>query len=193
MGVSLKKKTVLAWIRHGAAPAAAALFLFPSAFAADSLEHELKSAYIYNFIRFVEWPPSAQGDIVVCVAGPRPVVDEIRGGLSGKEIGDRAIRVRGAAAPVEVAGCEVLYVTGRDSAGARRFLAAVPRHKVLTITESDRFPASGSLINFFLDNQTVRFAVNADLLPKTQFKLSSQMLQFGTMVSARDTGKDSPR
>ncbi len=178
-------------MRFALALALAATFVIaPRASADNSLEHQLKAAYIYNFIRFVEWPASSgTGEILVCVVGPASVQQEMKEELEGKKIGERGIRVHGAASPQDAAGCSVLYVANRSADVARRFTAAVPRDRVLTITEADGFPETGSLINFFLDNQTVHFAVNTDMLADTQFKLSSQMLQFGTMVTQKATGK----
>jgi hypothetical protein len=164
-----------------------ALALFAATAArADSIERQVKAAYIYNFIRFVEWPAGkSTGDIRVCVAGPQSVVDDIRDELGDKKIGDRAIQVHGARRPEDADGCSVLYVASGDPDIVRRYVTAVARDQVLTITETEGFPTTGGLINFFVDQQTVHFAVNADLLADTRFKLSSQMLQFGTMVSKK--------
>lgn len=176
--------------RRAVVLALAALLLTPAAARADRVENELKAAYIYNFIRFVEWPVSASTDAIkVCVVGPLPVKKGLEQELSGRKVGTRSIEVRSAAHPSQAAGCDVLYVASADPNLARRFTAAVPRERVLTITESAGFPGTGSLINLFLEDQTLRFAVNADLLDQTQFKLSSQMLQFGTMVSAKGSSR----
>lgn len=171
-------------LRRAARVLIAALICVAPVASATAIEQELKAAYIYNFIRFVEWPgaPPA-GDLNVCVVGPRKVQSDMRRHLDGKRVGDRVIHVRAAYSPRQTSGCHVLYVAGRDAAHARRFTAAVPRDRVLTITEADRFPVSGGLINFYQDQDTIRFAVDADLLAQSHFKLSSQMLQFGTMVT----------
>ena len=149
----------------------------------EAPEYSVKAAYVYNFIRFVEWPEKGRSDSInLYVVGPQTVVSSFRTALEGKTVGDRPIQVKAATSPGDIKNAHALYVAGSDTDRAREFVKAVSEKDVLTITEASRFPSVGSLINFYISEGTVRFAVNATVLEKSLLKVSSQMLQFAAIV-----------
>jgi hypothetical protein len=163
------------------------LALGPRAFALNGeppLEQKVKAAYIYNFVRFVEWPASrGSGPVRVGVVGPVKLATAMKEALEGRTVGDRPIVVRRVLSVDEAADNEVLYVSGNDLEEARRFVAPAEEKAVLTVTECDRFLKAGSLVNFFLADESVRFAVNTAALDRSPLRMSSQMLQFASIVS----------
>jgi hypothetical protein len=164
----------------------AALAMAAGAFAQDRpIELKVKEAYLYNFIRFVEWPgdkPMETRPIRLMVAGPPKLAAAMVRTLGGRTVGSRAIEAVAISEPGEAAGADVLYVMDKDAARAREFVRAVQGKPVLTITDTDNFPAAGSLINFYIADQTVHFAVNANELERSPLHLSSQMLQFAAIL-----------
>ena len=60
-------------------------------------EQQVKSAYVLNFIKFVEWPPPAfrspKDPILLYVVGKDPIGDSIDG-LNGKTVSGRQVVVR---------------------------------------------------------------------------------------------------
>lgn len=162
---------------------AVALPARPAAGGPIATEYELKAAFVFNFIRFVQWPDPAPGEpVTVAVVGNEVVVRTVRRSLDGRSVGDRPIRVVRASTPEEAARADIMYVTGASEEAARRFVSAARGRPVLTVTECHRFQRVGSLVNFFVADDTVRFAVNATLLEKSPLKLSSQMLQYAAIV-----------
>jgi len=148
-------------------------------------EHKIKAAFIYNFARFVEWPTAPAGTpIRVGVVGTDRVVSVVREAIDGRLVGDRPVVVEKVTREEDGKNHEVLYVSGNNAAAARRFVSPATGRPVLTITEVDRFLSVGSLVNFFIAEDSVRFAVNADELDKAAIKVSSQMLQFAAIVRA---------
>lgn len=146
-------------------------------------EHKIKAAFIYNFVRFVEWPTVTAGTpIHVGVVGTDGVVASVREALDGRSVGDRPIIVTRVSSEEESKNSDVLYVSGNNPTAAKRFVSAAQGRPVLTITECDRFLTVGSLVNFFFADDTVHFAVNAAELEHAPIKVSSQMLQFAAMV-----------
>jgi hypothetical protein len=164
----------------------AGLILAGAAAAQDRpIELKVKEAYLYNFIRFVEWPgdkPMETRPIRLKVAGPPHLAAAMVRTLGGRTVGSRAIEAVAISEPAEAAGADVLYVMDKDAPRAREFVQAVQGKPVLTVTETDNFPAAGSLVNFYIADQTVHFAVNANELERSPLHLSSQMLQFAAIL-----------
>ena len=64
----------------------------PGAALAPPTEYEVKAAYLYNFAKFIEWPPAtAHGEFVIGVLGQDPFGETLDRVLRGKALGDRKI------------------------------------------------------------------------------------------------------
>lgn len=63
--------------------------LLNKAWAAEFDEYAVKAAYLYNFAKFVEWPPEAfasdDAPLWICIAGANPFGDALTM-LSGKRV-----------------------------------------------------------------------------------------------------------
>src|SRR5690348_13174827 len=61
-------------------------------------EYQMKAAYLYNFVKFVEWPAqsfaSAASPIAMCVLGEDPFAGALDEVVRGKTAGGRAVVVR---------------------------------------------------------------------------------------------------
>ena len=62
-------------------------------------EYQVKAAFLYNFAKFVEWPPSAFSDakqpLDICVYGRDPFGSALEDALLGKTIGERRVGLGG--------------------------------------------------------------------------------------------------
>jgi YfiR/HmsC-like len=58
-------------------------------------EYQVKAAFLYNFAKFVDWPPSAFSDakqpLDICVYGRDPFGTALEDALMGKTIGERRV------------------------------------------------------------------------------------------------------
>lgn len=147
------------------------------------IEQKVKAAYLYNFVRFVEWPKAPAGTpVTVGVVGTEKLATEMKEALDGRAVGDRPLVVSRVTNVDDAARHNVLYVAGNDLDMARRYVAPTVSKPILTVTECDRFLKAGSLVNFYLADDSVRFAVSSEALDRSPLKVSSQMLQFASIV-----------
>ena len=66
--------------RVPAALAVAIVCALPASAQDASLEYRVKAAYLFNFTKFVDWPPGAIADgapFTICVAGTSPFVSAL--------------------------------------------------------------------------------------------------------------------
>src|ERR1041384_6286083 len=77
-------------------------------------EYQAKAAFLYNFLKFVEWPASAfprAGDpIRICILGRDPFGDSLQHLLKGKETGGRPFAASVVSDARQAAGCHMLFV-----------------------------------------------------------------------------------
>lgn len=143
-------------------------------------EYDVKAAFIYNFTKYIEWPPSAlpgNTPIVIGIVGRDPFGRSLDELLHGKTVSGRSFRVRRLTwTDEEISGCHVLFVTAGASDPAR--LSKLRGRPVLTIGESPGFTSKGGIINFVIEGGRVRFDVNPDLANAAGIQISSKLLSL---------------
>lgn len=144
-------------------------------------EYRLKAVFLFNFFKYVEWPPAApQGPLVICVAGRNPfgtVLDET---VAGETINGRPIRTRVILEPEP--GCHMLFVP--DGAAATAYLRASQGTPTLTVGERPDFIQLGGMIAFFRVADNIRFTVNPTAAERAKLRISSRLLSLATIADA---------
>ena len=141
-----------------------------------SLEYRVKAAYLLNFTKFVDWPPSAieGGPFTICVAETNPFGPVLAGTVSGETAAGHPLASRVVRATA--ASCQVLFIP-RDVPAAP-YLRSIGNDAVLTVGESPEFLRQGGMINFVLDHGRVRFEINQETAARNQLKISSRLLRL---------------
>jgi hypothetical protein len=154
--------------------------------AAEALtEAQVKAAYVYNFVKYVEWPAAAfattQSPVVLCVAAG----DGLRGALAaidGKPAQGRVLQLRRSVRPDEFRTCHILFVPESEERGTGELLRKAGSLPVLTVGEHDGFAAAGGVIGFVVRDDRVQFEINPDAAARADLKVSSRLLQLATIV-----------
>jgi hypothetical protein len=154
-----------------------------------ALEQRVKAAFLFRFTEFVTWPdtafPRPDAPFVMAVAGPGgsadAVAENLRAITAGHEVHGRAIEVKRVGASDPMPTAQVLYIAGTDANRVREIVRAAPRH-ALVVTEADGALENGSVINFVLAQDRVRFDASLDSAEKRGVKLSSRLLGVARAV-----------
>ncbi|HJQ84693.1 MAG TPA: YfiR family protein [Candidatus Binatia bacterium] len=163
----------------------AGLLLLRLSAVAAAPEYQVKAAFLYNFARFVEWPP----DVVerhptfrICVMGEDPFGTTLVETVRGKTVLDRPVEIGHPDTTGELAECMIVFVPGSESAELPRLIAALAGSSALTVGETDGFAYDGGIIGMRVEAAKVRFEVNADAAQRARLKISSQLLKLATRV-----------
>lgn len=177
-----RRLSVALWLLLVAEFAASALSASPQQ--AKPEEYQVKAVYLYNFGKFVDWPPAAaQGDsFAICVLGRDPFGPMLDTTLAGESIGDKKLVARRIATVQEASACRILFVSVSEAGRLKQILAGVEKSGVLTVSDAPDFMASGGMIQFVLSDNKVRFEVNLGAAEKAGLKFSSQLLKVATDV-----------
>lgn len=147
---------------------------------ANNSAAEIKTAFIYNFAKFVEWPDSAFSEenspLQLCVW--EAALEGKLNLLNGREAQGRQIRVRRLDSVDDLPGCHILVI-GEVSDGLRaQLLQATTRDNILTIGDYGDFPRQGGMIGLFVEANRVQFSVNLNAAQSAGLKMSARMLQL---------------
>ena len=151
-----------------------------------SLEYEVKAAFLFNFVQFVEWPPEslpAGAPFRVCLSGENPFAGVLERTIAGEQAAGRPIQIDVVAPDAPLATCQILFVPRSQAPRAGTLLRGIGAAPVLTVGESPRFVETGGLVNFVVEGGHVRFDVNADAAASRGLRISSKLLRV-----ARTTG-----
>lgn len=174
-------------LRALAAAALAAVAPAPAAEPLDGVtDLQVKVAFVYNFAKFVEWPPEAfatpSAPLVLCVPQRTPQLAAALAAVAPRPVQGRDLRLRRDVRPDEVRGCHLLLLATLDERAAEPWLRAVPGVPVLTVGDAPGFASSGGTIGFVLRDERVRFEINQDAALRAGLRVSSQLLRLAILV-----------
>jgi hypothetical protein len=148
-------------------------------------EYQLKAAFVYNFIKFVDWPgavlPETSDTISVCVLGEEAFAEGFDT-LKDKTVKGKKLAVRRLEQVKDADGCHVLFISSSADKRAPQVLQTLQSASVLTVGEMDRFPQLGGIINFVVERNKLRFEINVSSAERARLKLSSQLLSLAKVV-----------
>jgi hypothetical protein len=149
-------------------------------------EDDIKSAFLYNFTKFVEWPPaSASEPFRVCVVAEPAFGAAVDRTIAGESAGGRPLLRVTPATPEAARACQILFLGRMENDRVERWIAAVRDAPVLVVGESRAAWDHGAHITFVLDDNRVRFDVNADAAARAGLSVSSKLLRVARNVTAR--------
>jgi len=142
----------------------------------EDLEYQAKAAFLFNFLKFVEWPAAAaDSPWVIGVLGPDPFSDVLDQTVLGKMVNGRRVEIRRYSRLNDVKDCNLLFI-GR----AEFERSGVPVQKgLLTVGEAPGFLKSGGIINFYLADKRLHFEIRALAAHSAGLQVSSQLMKLG--------------
>lgn len=149
-------------------------------------EREIRAAYLFNFIRFTEWPDaaftSADSPIGLCLFDARDGALEALAPLEGKLVGARALRVRAGATIAEARQCHVVYVAESAIARLPTLRETLGNAPALLIGETEAALDRGAMIAFRVQERRLGFVVNLGATRRAGLRLSPQVLKLALEV-----------
>lgn len=143
----------------------------------------VKAAYLYKFASYVEWPDDQPSEpITIGVLGARAFAEELLAITAGRSVDGRSIRVRQVVQGDELDGLQILFIGRQEAPRLDRRLAPVIGQPILTVTESDGALAAGSIVNFAVVEDRVRFEISLPAAHRNRLRLSSQLLAVAQRV-----------
>ncbi|MGA7792713.1 MAG: YfiR family protein [Candidatus Acidiferrales bacterium] len=155
--------------------------------AQDALsEYQVKAAYLFNFLKFVEWPDESFADplapIVIGVVGEDPFGNALPQVVIGKTVQGRDLVIRIYHAGEDLRGAHILFISASERKRLPMILSGLRGSSVLTVSDTAGFLDAGGMIQFLNENGRVRFAINVDATGRARLKMSSKLLSLAKVV-----------
>jgi hypothetical protein len=149
-------------------------------------EYALKSVFLYNFCRFIDWPDVAFGSpndpIVIGVIGDDPFGPLLDEAVQGETFRGRSIRIEHYRSPREIGRCHLLFVGASEMGRINEILSAVAGKSIVTVGETPGFIERGGMIALAADRNRVRLLINPDTLKAAKLDVSSKLLRVAEIA-----------
>ena len=147
--------------------------------------YKIKAALLFNFAKFVEWPPEAFADKtspwvigVFAQKGQNPFENHLEQTIRGKKVNDRPLRVKECYSVTEATNCHILFICTSERERLPEIFDGLRDTHALTVGETDDFIKTGGMIKFFPQGDKIRFEINDDAAKKAGLKISSKLLSY---------------
>ncbi len=200
-------KTVLA-LRRGlrvcvgaaACCAMAAVMLFLAAVAALAQPgpggYDVKAAYLFNFGKFLRLDPGTaaprRASFDICILGHDLIGHLLDDIVANQSIDGRPVRVVRVGDAYAAKDCDIVFISPDEGDGIPLDLDAIGKADVLTVSDAPDFLKYGGMIQFVMEGNRVRFAVNLDAVNRTHLVLSSELLRVASSVAGKPPPEEQP-
>lgn len=148
-------------------------------------EYQVKAAFLYHFLNFIEWPDGAglegEPEISVCVLGEDPFRSALAA-IEGETARGKKIKIRRVGDIKGIKRCNMLFISGSERENMQEILRFAGYSAILTVGDMEGFAESGGIIGFVAKENKVRFKINLKAAKKAGLKISSKLLRVGYIL-----------
>lgn len=149
--------------------------------AENSVEYQIKAAFLYNFASFTEWPAGLGNTLNLCVYGTDPFGENLDK-LQGKNVAGRSLAVRRTASVEGLGNCQIVFISQPAIGNLPRVLDSLRGKPVLTVADTPGAAREGVAINMILEQNKVAFEANLGAARGQGLDLSSKLLRLAREV-----------
>jgi len=151
-------------------------------------EAKIKAAYLYKFIRYVQWPDAAfegqDSPIIIGTVGSDPVNQYLVAIAKHRSAGNRKLIYQPVADADQARKCHILFFSDNiDPTTVSSIVPNLGKAPVLLVGEHPGFLRTGGIISFIAVNNNIRLQISLKSAVKHQLKISSQLAKLAQIVN----------
>jgi len=152
-------------------------------------EYQVKAAFLMNFANFTEWPvhsfPDGLAPVVVGVLGDDPFGHDLDRMVKGKSLSGHPMTVKRVDWRADLNAFHILFISASEQQRLPDILHKLESSSALTVSDIDGFCVAGGMIAFVVQNDHVRFEINAEIAQRRGLKVSSKLLSLATNLHTK--------
>lgn len=149
--------------------------------AVELSEYQVKTAFLYNFARFTDWPADVGGTLKLCIHGRDPFGPELDE-LQDKSVGSRRISIERKPAAGTLGTCQIVFIAPSAARELPDVLQGLRNAPILTVADSADATRQGVMLNMSVSRDKVTFSANLRSAQQARLVLSSKLLGLATEV-----------
>jgi hypothetical protein len=155
-------------------------------------EYDVKAAFLYNLTKFIEWPDKSldqKSALTIYILGDAPfgnALDAIR----GKTIKGKAIVVKKTNSLDILKHGDILFISNSEKGRLEQILKGISGLPILTVGDTESFAENGVIVNFYIEDNKIRFEINIEAAKRAGLRISSNLLRLGKIISPQTGEKE---
>jgi hypothetical protein len=180
-GLWRKRRMLPGWI---AAVAAVLLPGIARAAQPTPTQYDVEAAYLVRFTEFLRLPPEVASapSLNICVLGEDPFRDVLKKLSARESAGRQPIQARSTQTVNDLKGCAIVFLSSSESSQLDQDLKMLEGKDLLTVSDIPKFLEHGGMIQFLLEQDHVRFAINMNAVNRTRIGISSELIKVARHV-----------
>jgi len=147
----------------------------------------VKAALVFSFAKFTDWPVLAPGvPLAACVVGDDGIAAALTETVRGQSINGHLMEVRRPQNNAGWSDCHLLFIADLQVPQDAAALAAIRALPVLTVSDRKDFAQSSGMIELYVEEKRMRFAINILAAERSGLRLSSRLLSLARVIRGGD-------
>lgn len=159
-----------------------ALCMRPMMVLAQPNEYEIKAMFVYNFLKYIEWPSNMSGgSIKIAVDEKSACYPELVKMSAQKKFNSRAIEIVKLDLNQDQ-HCHMVILSSDKKNKFDDYLKRSAGKNVLVVQDNGSITKKGCAINLFKEDNKVKFEINLSELKCCGLKVSNQLEQLASNI-----------
>lgn len=152
--------------------------------AAQEVNYKAYSLFVYNFMKYMEWPEEATKDgFTIGVWGDSPIMKELQAMAANKKIKNKPIVIKKLTSVDDVLACQMVYISSAKSNTLKTIKEKVKGKPVLLVGEREGLAAKGAALSFVTqEDDALKFDINKAAIKEQNLKIATALLALGFIV-----------
>lgn len=148
-------------------------------------EQSLIAAFLFNFLKFTEWPDGiATEELKLCI--PEGQIFKELDTLSGRLIQSKRVIIQRVNSREFQGDCQLLYLSREENIDQIHHWLKITDHKpILIVSNVNEFLDMGGMIILINNGKTLSFEIDLERIKYSGLKLNAQLLQIARDVRGR--------
>ncbi|MBI9033354.1 MAG: YfiR family protein [Bacteroidales bacterium] len=150
-------------------------------------EYLLKAGFIERFTRFIEFPDSIlpshlDSVFIIGVIGDDPFNGVLESFFQDNTIKDHIVEIKHFDNINEVKNCHLLFISYSKQEELPEIMEFILEYPIVTVGDTKNYAKEGVMINFYIEQNKMRFEINLKTVEKSGLKISHLLLKAARPV-----------
>ncbi|HNP49720.1 MAG TPA: YfiR family protein [Bacteroidia bacterium] len=149
----------------------------------QSNEADIKAMFLFNFIKYVEWPKEQEASVFkIGIVGKSSVSDALQKVIAMKKKEGKKLELV-QLNPENAPTCQLVFVTAGEESHGEMWAKQYQGRGVLLVSEESEHSEKWAAINLVKVENKIRFVINLSAAKSGGIKISSQLSSLAILVN----------
>ena len=149
----------------------------------------VKTAFVYNLTKYVEWR-HPRDELIIGFVGAGPMGERLQSSLSGRVSESKIIRIVLLPSEEVLGNCDILFLGAMPAKSRRAYLQKVLPKSVLTVSDAESFTNQGGMVGLLTRGDHVQIEINLEAVQAARLTISSRLLNVAVLVHPAAAARD---